>query len=139
MKQKNDTIISACLVGVPCRWNGKIKTNEKALTAYYKGNCMPICPEQMAGLRIDRCGCEIVNGRVIDKKGRDFTKKYLAGAKLALDFVKKNNIRKAVLKSGSPTCGCGTIYSGKFDGQKIKGMGVFAAMLKKEKIKLTEI
>ena len=138
-KQKIDTIISACLVGVPCRWNGKAKTDKKALAIYNKGKCIAICPELMAGLGVSRNACEIVDGRIIDKSGKDFTKEFIAGAKLALDFVKKNKIKKAILKSGSPTCGCKTIYSGKFDGKKKKGTGVLATMLKKDKIKLTEI
>jgi len=138
-KIKVDTIVSSCLVGVPCRWNGEAKTNKKALKIYAKGNCAAVCPELMAGLSIPRNACEIVDSKIVDKNGKDYTKQYLIGAKLALDFVKKNKIKKAILKSGSPTCGCRTIYSGKFDGKKIKGTGIFATMLKKEKIKMIEI
>ena len=139
IESKTDTIISACLVGVPCRWNGEEKTNKKALKIYAKGNCAAVCPELMAGLGIPRNACERVDGKIVDKNGKDHTKQYSIGAKLALDFIKKNKIKKAILKSGSPTCGCKTIYSGKFDGKKKKETGVFAEMLKKENIKMTEI
>lgn len=138
-KQKIDTIISACLVGVPCRWNSRNKISKKALAIYNKGNCVAICPEIMAGLGIPRNACEILNGKVIDKNGKNFTKEFLKGTKLALDFVRRNKIKKAVLKSGSPTCGCKTTYSGKFNGQKRKGMGVFSSALKKEKVRTVEI
>jgi len=124
---------------VPCRWNGKAKTSKKALASYNKGNCLAICPELMAELGIPRDKCEIVKGKIINENNKDFTKEFIIGAKLALEFVRKNKIKKAILKSGSPTCGCKTIYSGKFDGKKKKGMGIFAAMLKKEKVKITEV
>lgn len=138
-KQKIDTIISACLVGVPCRKNGVSKTSVRALAIYKKGNSVAICPELMAGLGIPRNACEIVGGRIVDNSGKDFTQEFRLGAKLALEFVKKNKIKKAILKSGSPTCGCKTIYSGNFDGKKKKGVGVFADLLKREGIKIIEL
>jgi uncharacterized protein YbbK (DUF523 family) len=147
-KNKNhiNCIISACLVGVPCRWNAKHKFSKLALIEFQKGNAILVCPELMSGMKIPRAACEISNGdgldvlnnkaKVIDKKGDDYTNDFIAGSQKTInEIVKKNKIKKAILKSGSPSCGVKTIYSGKFNGKKIKGSGVFTALLKKNGIK----
>ena len=83
----------------------------------------------------------MLNGKakVIDKKGHDYTRLFIKGANKALTLAQKNKITDAILKSGSPTCGAGLIYSGDFNGKKKKGHGVFAALLKKNKVKLKEL
>jgi uncharacterized protein YbbK (DUF523 family) len=142
-------LISACLLGIPCRWNKKQKLNKKALELFLKGDAIVVCPEVLAGLPTPRPACEIRGGdgddvlkgkaKIVDNKGKNYTKLFLKGAKKALTLAQKNQITEAILKSGSPSCGADLIYSGDFTGQKKSGRGVFAAMLKKNKIKRKEL
>lgn len=106
-----------------------------------------LCPEIMAGLSTPRPACEIVGGdgvqvlrglaKILDKKGKNYTKIMTAGASTALNIVKKLGIKNAILKRGSPTCGTPYIYDGRFSGNKKTGIGVFAALLKNAGIKIT--
>lgn len=148
-KGKFEYVISACLLGIPCRWNGKSKTSKKSLEVYLKGNAIPVCPEIFGGLSTPRSACEIIGGdgkdvltrkaKIVDKKGKDYSKAFVCGSAIALEKIVKNyGIKKAILKSGSPTCGAGHIFSGKFDGKKKKGVGVFAAMLEKNGVEISE-
>ncbi len=142
-------VISACLLGIPCRWNNKGKLRQEALNAFYGGRALLVCPEIMAGLPTPRPACEITGGdghdvieshaQVVDKDGNDYTEQFLKGAKQAVDLVKQLCIRKAILKSGSPTCGAGSIYNGDFTGKKKDGVGVFAALLHNEGIETVEL
>lgn len=142
-------LVSACLLGIPCRWNKKSKLNKKALEIFLKGEAMVVCPEVLAGLSTPRPACEIKGGsgedvlkgeaKIIDKIGKDYSKLLIKGANKALTLAQKNKITEAILKSGSPSCGVSLIYSGDFNNQKKKGCGVFAALLKKNKIKLREL
>lgn len=149
-KDKNnlDQAISACLLGIPCRWNEKGKNNPKAIKEFLKGKTLVICPEVMAGLPTPRPACEITGGdgkdvltgkaKIVDKNGNDYTKDFIKGAKLAMDLIQKNEIKKVLLKSGSPTCGAAHIYTGDFSGQKKEGLGVFAALLQAHGIEIEE-
>lgn len=141
--------ISACLLGVSCRFDGKSKPSSKALDEFSSSEAIAICPEILANLGIPRVACEIVGGdgfdvltgkaKIIGKNGEDLTKQYLTGAKKALDIVKKFGAKEVILKSGSPSCGAGTIYDGTFSGKKITGLGIFAALLKENNINVKEI
>jgi len=145
-KKQFNYIISACLVGVPCRWNGKGEINQKALRAFLKGKALLVCPEIMTGLTTPRRPCEIAGGdghdiltkkaKVVDIAGRDYSKKFRAGASACLALCQKHEIKKAILKSDSPSCGTTEIYDGSFTGKKRKGQGVTAALLTKNGIKL---
>jgi len=142
-------VVSACLAGVPCRWNKKSKENSLALNKFLKGEAILLCPEIMGGLTTPRPACEIVGGdgtdvlsgraKVIDKHGKNYTKTFVKGAQMALSTVKRYNIKKGILKSGSPTCGVNVIYKGDFSGKKKKGSGIFAVLLQKHNIKITEV
>ena len=144
--KKMEYVISACLIGVPCRWNQKRKINKKALNIFLQGKALALCPEIMAGLSTPRPACEIQRGdggqvlkgqaKVVDKKGRDCSQCFIDGAYNALKVVQKYGIKKAILKSGSPSCGAVYIYKGDFSGRKKRGKGVFAALLKKEGVKV---
>lgn len=141
--------ISACLIGIPCRWNEKGKLNKKAIKEYLKGKTLVLCPEVMGGLPTPRPACEIVNGdgkdvltgkaQIVDENGNDYTKEFLKGAQIALDLIKENNIKKVLLKSGSPSCGAANIYKGDFSGNKKEGLGVFAALLQAHGIETEEL
>lgn len=144
MKSYN-TIISACLLGLPCRYNGKGKLNEKAVKIFLNGKSLAVCPEIAAGLKTPRPACEISGGngfkvlngkaKVIDEQGNDYSKEFIKGAEIVAGLIKKHNIGKAILKSGSPSCGVKNVYSGKFNGEKTKGCGVLAALARKNGVK----
>ncbi len=137
-----NTVISACLLGIPCRFNGKGKPKEEAIKEFLKGQAIPICPEIVAGEKTPRSACEIVGGdgfdvingkaKVKGKDGNDYTDSYLNGAKIVMnELVKGKNIKKAILKKGSPSCGCGCIFDGTFSDKEKEGCGVFTAMILK--------
>ena len=122
-------LISACLVGINCKYNGKNNLNEELKKLVDEGKAIPICPEQMGGLPTPRVPSEIIknesgNIRVITKDGRDVTKEYKQGATRALKIAKALNINRAILKLKSPSCGCGKIYDGTFSGKLIDGNGI---------------
>ena len=147
--KSNKIAISACLLGVPCRYDGKCKLNRKAAKIFTSNKAIAICPEVLGGLAIPRPACEIVGGdgndvldgnaKVLDKNDNDYAKKFIDGAKTALGIIKKLEIKKVYLKSRSPSCGVNKIYNGTFADRTKSGCGVFAAILKKENIELEEL
>lgn len=126
-------LVSACLVGINCKYNGKNNYNEKILDLVRSGKAIPLCPEQLGGLSTPRVPCEIkfIAGKryVFNKDGLDVTEMFNKGAEEVLVFVKKMNIKKAILKSKSPSCGVGKIYDGTFSNNLIDGNGILAEML----------
>lgn len=126
-------LISACLIGINCKYNGENNFNKKALELVKSGQAIPVCPEQMGGLPTPRNPAEMrmINNKkcVVNSKNEDVTKEFLKGADEVLKLVKELNIKKAVLQSRSPSCGVDKIYSGKFDGKLIDGNGILAQML----------
>ncbi|WP_297713879.1 DUF523 domain-containing protein [Clostridium sp.] len=137
-------LISACLCGVNCKYNGLNNYNEICDKLFTSGKAILVCPEQLGGLPTPRIPSEIIgessnilnnnNGSVIDKNGNDVTPQFVKGAKETLQIAKKLNIKKAILKDGSPSCGVNYIYNGNFNGSKIKGMGLTAQLLKESSI-----
>ncbi len=124
-------LVSSCLVGMSCRYDGSDNRSEKVL-AYLKDKAwMPICPEQMGGLETPREPAEIVKGRVLTKTSKDVTAQFVKGADESARLAKMTHAREAVLKSRSPSCGCGKIYDGSFSGRLIEGDGLTARALKK--------
>lgn len=127
-------IVSACLAGVECRYNGRAFSVPKIVEMVKKGQAIPICPEILGDLPIPRCSAEQRKGRIISKEGQDLTPEYETGAKIALHIGQLVGCKKAILKSKSPTCGCGKIYDGTFSGNLIRGDGIFCTLLKNENI-----
>lgn len=121
-------IVSACLAGIKCRYDGRANTNERIKKLVEEGKAIPVCPEVLGGLPTPRTPCEIIdnNGRikVINKNEIDCTEEFLEGAKKALAIGQIVGVKKAILKSKSPSCGNGEIYDGSFSGKLIKGQGV---------------
>ena len=140
MKKKNPILVSACLLGVNCQYNGESDFTRELLDFLKdRGEFIAICPEVLGGLTIPRDGAEIIGDKVKTVKGNDVTKEFLAGAEKVLKFAKENNVDFAILKAKSPSCGVGMIYDGTFSRKLIEGYGITAALLKKNKIKvLTE-
>ena len=116
-------LVSACLLGCDCRYDGKNCLNEKVLELKKYANLIPICPEQMGGLSTPRDPAEIVGSRLVSNKGNDVTENYDKGADIALKIAQINGCRYALLKQKSPSCGCGLIYDGTFSGKTIEGNG----------------
>lgn len=112
-------LISACLVGLNCKYNGKNNYDEKALQLVKNGEAIPICPEQLGGLSTPRNSAEIkiINNEVhvFDNENKDVTDAFVKGANEVLKLAKELNVKKVILQSRSPSCGVGKIYSGNFD------------------------
>lgn len=133
-------IISACLAGVDCKYNGKNNKNDKILKLVEEGKAILVCPEQLGGLSTPRLPSEIVvkdgKKKVLANDGTDVTENFLKGAEETLKIAKMMGINKAILKVRSPSCGYGEIYDGTFSGTTKHGNGVTAELLEKNGIKL---
>ena len=123
-------LISACLLGVRCRYDGgsKPQPGVEALAGRYR--LIPVCPEQLGGLPTPRAPSERQGGKVISREGRDVTAEYRRGAEEALGLLDFFHAEGAVLKERSPSCGKGAIYDGSFSGVLTEGDGVFAQRLR---------
>lgn len=122
-------LVSACLLGENCKYNGGNNKNQGLVEFLADKNFIPVCPEVMGGLSTPRPCCEIVRGHVMNTDGEDKTKEFLQGARLALTIAQQEQIDIAITQSRSPSCGKGKRYSGTFDGTLIEGNGVFVDML----------
>lgn len=129
-------IVSACLAGVECRYNGQAFPIPMVIEMVKKGQAISLCPEILGNLPIPRLSAEQCGRKIFSSDGHDVTIEYVTGAKIALDIAKLVGCKKAIVKSKSPTCGCGMIYDGTFSGKLIKGEGVFSKMLKQENIEV---
>lgn len=129
-------LVSACLVGLNCKYDGGNNFNELVLKLIKSGKAIFICPEQLGGLKTPRNPAEIIDRNVITDNGVDVTEEYNRGAIETLRLAKELNIKKAILKSRSPSCGKGTIYDGTFTHTKISGNGVTADLLIKNGIEV---
>lgn len=127
MKEK--ILVSACLLGVSVRYDGKSKANEELIEKLKDYDFIPICPEVWGGLPTPRVPSEIINDKVINKDEIDVTDNYMRGAIETLNLARKFNIKKAILKSKSPSCGKNKIYDGSFTGSLIDGNGITAKLL----------
>lgn len=129
-------LVSSCLLGNNTKYNGGnnyIPIIEELKNKY---ELIPICPEFDGGLPIPRDPSERILDKVVSNKGIDVTKEYTLGAKIALKKALDNNITKALLKDGSPSCGSKYIYDGTFSHNRIDSMGVTAELLEKNGIKV---
>lgn len=131
-------LVSACLLGENCKYNGKNNRNEAVLGFAADKEVISICPEILTGLGAPRPSVELCNGRVVDREGNDRDALYRKGVEMALEQIRGVDIDLAVLQSRSPTCGVNQIYDGTFTGRKIEGMGIFARALKERGIPLMD-
>ena len=122
-------LISACLLGIGCRYDGKHKANSDVLSLGEKYNLIPVCPEIYGGLPTPRVPSERIGDKVMMKDGRDVTENYRRGAQEALELCRIYNIKTAILKEKSPSCGKGEIYDGTFSGTLTERDGVTAELL----------
>lgn len=135
-------IVSACLLGEPCRYDGKDNLTDwvKELTEGHTV-CM-VCPETLGKLSVPRPKSEIKDGAVINEEGEDVTKAFEDGARIA--YIRAvaaamsigEEIEGAILKSNSPSCGKDKVYDGTFTGTLVDGEGIFAKTLREHGIKI---
>ena len=133
-------LVSACLIGNNCKYNGKNNRNEKIIEFLKDKEVILVCPEVMGGLSTPRLKSEIlVNNetlKVINEEGNDVTSNFTKGADIALKRALANNVKLAILKEKSPSCGVKQIYNGEFNGTKVDGSGVFTRLLIENGIKV---
>lgn len=129
-------LISACLLGACCRYDGKSKQSAAALTLRREHELVPVCPEQQGGLPTPRPPCERVGERVISAEGVDRTDEYDRGAQEAARLYDLLACDCAVLKARSPMCGRDRIYDGTFSGTLMAGDGHLAALLRGRGVKV---
>lgn len=149
--RKERILVSACLLGVNCRYDGNNGENSDVLALMENYDLIPVCPEQLGGMETPRkpserqqtcggvsCGSVTCGGVCVKNSGgEDVTAYYVRGAEETLKIARLYGCKYAVLKERSPSCGCGMIYDGTFSGNKIPGDGVTAELLKKNGIVVT--
>lgn len=133
---KEKILVSACLAGINCKYNGKNNENKKIIELIKNKDVILVCPEQLGGLKTPRTPAERQGNKVINKDNIDVTKEYQKGAEEVLELANKLNIKTAILKSKSPSCGKGKIYDGTFSDNLIDGNGITTELLEKHGIKV---
>ena len=133
-------LVSACLLGTPCRYDGKSKPVPGLEKLREAGHILaPVCPEVLGGLPTPRPPAELQpDGRVVNRAGEDVTAAYLEGGRRALALAREEDCTLAVLKAKSPSCGCHEIYDGSFTGTLIPGQGVAARLLEESGIRVVD-
>ncbi|MBI5379683.1 MAG: DUF523 domain-containing protein [Nitrospirae bacterium] len=136
-------LVSACLAGVPCRYDGRDAVTARVRDLAQHGEAVPLCPEVLGGMPTPRPIAACVGGdgaavwqgaaRVRSNEGADVTEAFCAGARAVLAEARRLGIRRAILKERSPSCGVREVW---VDGRVVAGMGVTAALLKAEGIKV---
>ncbi|NRR22357.1 DUF523 domain-containing protein [Brevibacillus sp. MS2.2] len=140
-------VISACLIGCECRYDQKSCLDQELEQLLREGKAIPVCPEQLGGLPTPRPPAEIIGGtgedvldgkaRIIDNTGQDVTEEFLMGANQALKLAKTVGATSAILKENSPSCGSSFVYDGSFSGKKVPGVGLTAALFRRNGIEVT--
>ena len=129
-------LVSACLLGEKCKYNGGDNYNEELVIAIKDHTVVPICPEVEGGLPVPRNSVEIVDGKALDAYGNDYTSYFIKGRDKVFEIVSKEKPDAIILQPRSPSCGSGYIYDGSFSSVLVKGNGFFADKLKKEGYKV---
>lgn len=121
-------LVSECLAGEYCRWDGLTNLVPEIRNLVDRGLAVTACPEVLGGLPVPRKPSEILDGCVINSDSEDVSEFFRRGAEAALKIYEECNCEFAVLKAKSPSCGCGCIHNGKFDGGLVTGNGVTAQL-----------
>ena len=131
-------IVSACLLGENCKYNGGNNRNERVLRYAEGHEVIMLCPEMLGGLPCPRKPVEWVGERVLTRDGDDCTEAFRLGVQRAMDLIADKQVDLAILQSRSPTCGVKQIYDGTFSGTRIDGMGALARALHERGIPLMD-
>ncbi len=135
-------IVSACLLGENCKYNGGNNRCDNIIEFTKNHNCVSVCPEILGGLPAPRPPVELINEKAINNLGYDVTFEFERGISEAWRKIcdARNTfdeeIEGAILKAKSPTCGCMEIYDGSFSHKVIVGDGMFAEFLKQKGIQV---
>ena len=132
-------VVSACLAGDNCKYNGGNNLNQKMMDFLKAHEMIKVCPEVLGGLPTPRSPAEIAGGQVMNIQGKNITKEFTIGAQKAFEIVQKENPDLIILQSRSPSCGIKQIYDGTFSGNKIPGHGLFAELCIKAGYKVLDI
>lgn len=124
-------MVSACLLGENCKYNGGNNRNEHLIRMLSGHTVLPVCPEVLGGLPVPRIPAEIVNGIVMNREGVPVDAAFRNGAEKALELAKEEQPDLMILQSRSPSCGAKEIYDGSFSGVLVPGRGVFAELAQK--------
>ena len=133
-------IISACLVGQNCKYDGGNNEREWVVNFAKERDCVLVCPESFGNLPTPRPPSEIIDGRAVDRNGKDITEELRRGARKSYEKAETaatragQEIQGAILKANSPSCGAGAVYDGSFTGKKVPGDGFFTQHLKEKGI-----
>ncbi len=135
---KEPLLVSACLLGVNCKYNGGNNSLPAEILAALEERyrLVPVCPERDGGLPTPRVPSERRGSGVFNREGEDVTAPFRRGAHIALETAKARGCRVALLKERSPSCGAGAIYDGSFTGRVIPGDGITAELLRKNGLTL---
>ena len=146
MIQKKEYIVSACLIGRCCCYDGSSNYRPQIKELVDCGSAIAVCPEELGGLKIPRSPSEIFAGSgedvlkgkayVFNKEGKDITINVLKGSKEFFSIAEECGVRKAILKSRSPCCGRGEIYDGTFSNRLRNGNGIATALLLRNNIEV---
>jgi uncharacterized protein YbbK (DUF523 family) len=129
----NKILVSACLCGEPCRYDGKAMSCDNPTFLRWKeeGRFVQVCPEVLAGLGVPRGESQRRGTRVVTIEGKDVTEAFFQGAEATLKLAKQEEVAFCILKQRSPSCGSSIIHDGTFSGVKIPGQGVTTEILRK--------
>lgn len=129
-------VVSACLAGQACRYDGSGQACPAVVELVRQGQALPLCPETLAELPVPRSPCELRDGRVLSRDGCDLTAAFERGARMALEAAQAHGCTAAILKTRSPSCGSPRVYDGTFSGRLTEGQGVWARLLEAHGLQL---
>ena len=132
-------MVSACLLGENCKYNGGSNRNEKLLALFDGNEIIPICPEVLGGLPTPRPPAEVRDGVVVNRLGVSVDREFRCGAQRCLELAKRERPELIVLQSRSPSCGVKQRYDGSFTGRLIQGAGVTAALLMENGFRVLDV
>ena len=132
-------MVSACLAGENCKYNGGNNRNEKVLQLMAENEVITVCPEQLGGLPTPRVPSEIAGGVVTARDGRNVDREFRAGAARCLEIAMREQPELIILQSRSPSCGVKQRYDGSFSGKLVEGSGVTAELLMKNGFKCIDV
>ena len=138
--KKKPILVSACLVGIKCRYDETGCLVEELRDLTLQGQAIVVCPEVLAGLPTPRNPSEIVvvndERKVYNDDKSEVTDSFALGAEITLGVARKSGAKIAILKSKSPSCGCGKVYDGSFTGKLVDGDGFTTAVLKENGLRV---
>lgn len=133
-KKKEKVIVSACLLGKNCKYNGGNNYSEKVARYLVDKEVIAVCPEVMGGLPVPRPRVELIDGTAINENGENVNVYFTAGVEAVRKKIENQEIAAAILQPRSPSCGATQIYDGSFSGRLISGEGKLARVLRQEGI-----